>query len=104
MQICLQYSYNIRICLNNDLQIERCVWNIMYRWVADFLNGEYITSQWFNSIAETFLHTILNKKFILLHCGRPKGEFYVFYMEDSKGETVTYSGKLFELCQLNSEY
>ena len=71
MQICLQYSYNIRICLNNDLQIERCVWNIVYRWVADFLNGGYITSQWFNSIEETFLHAILNKKFILLHSGRP---------------------------------
>ena len=76
----------------------------MFRWVVDFLNSEFITSQWFNSLEEAFLHSILNKKFILIHNDRPLDEFYVFYMEDSNGETVSYSGKLFELCQLNNEY
>ena len=76
-----------------------------YRWIADFLNGEFIISQWFDTPAETCLHGLLNRKFILINTGRHLDEFYMYYIENNWGHAIPYGGKfVFELCQLSDEY
>ena len=76
----------------------------MYRWVADFLNGEYITSQWFDNIDETIQHSYINRKYILINMNRSLDEFYMFYVENGQGLVVTHMNCMFLLMQLNEEY
>ena len=75
----------------------------MYRWVADLLNGDIITSQWINSIDDCAEHANSSRKFILIHSGRPKEEYYVLYIEDSGGMAVHHENTLFRLCRVDMD-
>ena len=76
----------------------------MYIWVADFLNGEYITSPWFDSLEQTVEHAYMNRKYILINMNRSLDEFYMFYVENGQGLVVTHGNCMFSLIQLNEEY